>query len=523
MAEAASKAGQSLQEADPRLRAWAEANGHGAKSVKEVEAALKKQKGELGDLAKNMVAGTEEQLTAWQKLKTSVGTAVEGKVTLDASQFEGEAGAAMREALELAGLIEPGMHGDVTLDGSQLEAAADNYIKLLSELLSMISEGGGSTGRGGGGGSKKKDAGADAARAAEEARRAQEAAWQRELDDQLKYLERKKRMREIDTQQEIKELERIAATYARTTEQKIAMEDKLFEARARLRDEEIAHIDKLNQGVITALRNRYEEQRKIEDEQLRNAADGWRKWADESVQAIQRQIDALDALTKSEDREAQEAAKRRKIEATRQMLEYTTDDANRERLQKELQRLEEDLAKWQRSNAIADEKDRLRSEQEAIRERAQAEQEAIAKQQDELSALYDERLKDAALRAEAERMLTQSSQEDILKLIGDFAPDYEATGKTLGERLFSGLTSMLGPLTDWFRGINDQITAVQDRAAQAALNAADAFYAGSQNSQNVSAPPPINVENNFYVPVESPADTQRKIQQANEDLAALLV
>jgi len=51
---------------------------------------------------------------------------------------------------------------------------------------------------------------------------AQEEAWQKALDDQLKFLDRKKRLGEINTQEEIRQLERIEAHYAKTTQQKVA-------------------------------------------------------------------------------------------------------------------------------------------------------------------------------------------------------------------------------------------------------------------------------------------------------------
>jgi len=413
------------------------------------------------------------------------------------------------------------MHSEVYIDTQQ---AMDDLRAVIEYAVSNGLELTGGGGKGGGG---RKNAAEDARKVAEEARRAQEAAWQKRLDDQLRYLERKKRLGEIDTQEEIRQLEIIMKKYAKTAEQKRRLDDMLFEARARLRDEEISEIDKLNQGIITALRNRYDEQRKVEEKRLDESSQSWRDWGDANVKAIQAQIDALDDLNKFEDREEQERKKVRKIEATRQMLEYTTDDANREQLQKELERLEADLAKWRRQNEISDAKEQLRAEQEAIRERVQAEQEGIDQQRDAMRLMYDDLTKDAALRAEAERMLTQSSQEDILRLIGDFAPDYEATGKTLGERLHAGLMDKLGPIVDWFKGLNDQIIAIQDRAQQAALDAADAFYTGSHGGQGGAAgqantPPQVNVVNNFNVPVESPADTQRRIEQANEDLALLL-
>gem|GEM_PF-2265572 len=417
----------------------------------------------------------------------------------------------------------------INLTGSaeiEIQGAIDQLNALIDYAVANGLDLTGSTQRRSGGGGRRNNAAEEARRAAEEARRAQEAAWQKQLDDQLKFLERKKRLGEISTQEEIRQLEIIMARYARTTQQRIAMEERIFEAKARLRDEEISEIDKLNQGIITALRNRYEEQRKIEEGRLKESRDSWRKWGDENVKAIQAQIDALDELTKFEDREEQERKRLRKIEATQQMLLFATDDYNREQLQKELQRLEEEFARWQRQNALSDQKELLRAEQEAIREKVQAEQEAIDAQSDELARLYDERLKDAALRAEAERMLIQGNQEAILDLIGSYAPDYEAHGKTLGERLIAGLTDNLGPMVDWFEDLNNMIIGVQDRIAQTALDAADAFYAGQHqqvSQQAVGAgSATINPTYIFNVPVESPSDTARKVEQTNEALAALL-
>ena len=485
-------------------------------------------------------AGKQELTPELQKLGKELGftnTTVKGaQVSLQAYETEMSDTADSADALGVQLLTlasQAYIHGEITLDEQQAIEAAVAAGMSVEEFAAKCAEYGidlkqnAKGGRGGGGGkSRKERAAEEARRAAEEAQRAQEAAWQKELDEQLKFLERKKRLKEIDTQEEIRQLEYIAAHYARTTEQKISMEEKLFEAKARLRDEEIAEIDKLNQGVITALRNRYEEQQKIEEKRLKESVDGWREWADESVKAIQAQIDALDALNKQEDRDEQERKKLHKIEATREMIAYTHDEANREQLERELRRLEEDFAKWQRNNAIADEKERLRAEQEAVRERAAQEQEAIAKQREELAELYDERLQGAALRAEAERMLAQADRQQILDLLGSHAPDYDAWGSSLGQRLHDGLTGALGNLSDWFTGLNDAYIALQDHMMQTVLAASDAFYAGGRQREadQAASAPPVEIHNvyNFNVPVESPADTARRIQQVNETLASQL-
>jgi hypothetical protein len=496
-------AGKALQNADPKLKAWAQAyaksSGQAVASVDDVIAILGKEGDVLDAETSAMEADLTGLLAYWYGVR---------------------------------GGIEPGINGKLTAEGSQLMAEANSAIAILEKLLSLLGVTGGvgdgtSARRGGGGGG---GGGAqDAAREAEAARRAQEEAWQKALDAQLRYLDHKKRLNEISTREEIAELERIMKKYAKTAEQKIQMEEKIFEARAKLRDEEISQIDRLNDGILTALRGRYEAQRRIEEERLDASIEAWRTWADESTKAIQAQIDALDELSKAEDRDAQEAEKLRKLEATRQMITFTTDEANLEQLRKELERLEADYASWQRKNAIADQKELLRKEQEAIQERAQAEQDALTEQKDELAKVYEERLKDASLRAEAERMLMRDSQDDILALIADYAPDYEATGKTLGERLYKGFQSVAGNISTWFDKLTSGIQALQSQAAQSALAASDAYYSARQAGQagggaaaSDGAPVTVNNTNNFNVPVETPGDTARKIQQANEALAAMI-
>jgi|GEM_PF-4730338 len=261
-------AGKELKNADPELKKWAktytDSSGKAVSSIDDVIAALKEEKGVLETETTAMENNLNDMLQCWYAVRDG---------------------------------IEPGINGELTADGTPLFNEADNAIGVLETLLEMLSMTGGEgdgaeneTRRGGGKSRRQREA-EEARKAAEEYQRALEAAWQKKLDDQLKFLDRKKRLGEISTQEEIRQLEIIAAKYAKTTQQKIAMEDKLFEARARLRDEEIGQIDKLNQGIITAISNRYQEQRKIEEKRLKASSDSWREWADESVKAIQAQIE----------------------------------------------------------------------------------------------------------------------------------------------------------------------------------------------------------------------------------------
>ena len=47
-------------------------------------------------------------------------------------------------------------------------------------------------------------------------------------------------------------------------------------------------------------------------------------------------------------------------------------------------------------------------------------------------------MKDAALQAEAEKLILTQSQDELLSLISSYAPEYDALGQTLGEKLLDG-------------------------------------------------------------------------------------
>ena len=111
--------------------------------------------------------------------------------------------------------------------------------------------------------------------------------------------------------------------------------------------------------------------------------------------------------------------------------------------------------------------------------------------------------------------LATCTQEDILKLITAFAPEYNAAGQTLGEQMLAGFAEKTGVIADWMEGLNGMIAGVQQGLNAALHNAADNFYLEHPAAAGVT----ITQQNTFNTPVESPAETAWRIQQANEQLA----
>ena len=346
------------------------------------------------------------------------------------------------------------------------------------------------------------------------------------FNDELSRIDRLRSRNEISTQEQIEQLERVAQTHAQTAEQREKIEEKLYQAQQALRKEDEASINRLNSGLLTALRARYEEQRDAEVERLNESKQAWKDWSDVSCEAIQAQIDALDEQAEAEDRAKTDAENLRAIDKAKQALAYETDEYNRRQLEKQIAELEakreEQLKKWE----VSDRKEALRDEMEAVKEKAKTEQETIQSEIERIKELYAERLEAAKLQAEAEQLLMKGNQEEILKLMEGYAPEYEATGKALAERLYESIQSSIdGDITEWLKDTNAQMEWFHQRLMEQVQEMSNNFFIG-QMASKVNRPEVKPVTNNkfetnieFNQPIESPAEVARRIEMIGYRLA----
>lgn len=299
------------------------------------------------------------------------------------------------------------------------------------------------------------------------------------------------------------------------------LERRLLTVQAQIAVRDAASLDALLGGIVTALTNRYETMRSAELAMLSESREAWEAWRDGSAGAIQTQIDALDALAQAEDRAAEEEDYLRNIEKLKQALLYEQDTFNRGQLTRQLTAAQEEYEAWLSKTAREDEKAALYDQLAAVNERTQAELDALDAQAAAMNEAYGERLSAAALQAEAEKQLMESSQQELLSLIAQFAPDYNATGQTLGEQLLEGFMEKVGSVEGWTDTLGGMIAAVQQTISAGLQSAAEGFY--REHAATAAAGVTITQQNTFNTPVESPADTAWRIQQANEALAVQLL
>lgn len=410
------------------------------------------------------------------------------------------------------------VRGDVQVDTSAAAAALSGLAVIAAGLLALLSalgvvSGETSAPKPSGGGGGKKDDEEDAKRKAEQARKDA-------IEADYRAIEHRRTMNEISFEEELAQLEELRRKHRLNAEEMMDWEEKVHEVQQEIRDRDTDSVDTLTEGIISALQNRYESMRDAELARLDESRKAWEDWKDSNVASIQAQIDALDDLTESEDRETQKAEKLRKVASLKEQLTYEQDAYNRAKLQQQLdaaQKAYDDLVtKYDR----ADQKKALQDQITAVENQADSELDAIDQQEDAINAAYDERLKAASLQAEAEKVLMSNTQQQIIDLIAAYAPDYNATGQNLGEQLYQGFLGRVGNIANWFASFNASIDQLQDAAASAVTSATGSFYAEHNGQTQTAAPPTVVYQTvNYNQPAETPSQTARRLAEANEALA----
>ena len=425
---------------------------------------------------------------------------------------------------EQALMIQAAMGVDVSQPLSAIQAV----IALITTLLSLMGQagisaggGGGSRGGGGGGGSRRGDDQADAAEAARRAAEEAERRRQEAIEADYRLIEHRRHMNEITFEEELAQLEALRQKHQLNAEEIMDWEEKVYDLKQEIRERDAESLDQLSDSVIDALENRYQAMLDGETARLEQSREAWQTWRDDSVRAVEDQIAALDQLAKAQDREKQDAEELRKIEKLRQQIAYEQDDFNRAKLQQQLDQALESREERLARLDLEDQKEALRAQIEQIEQAADSQLEALDREQEAVEAAYAERMQEAALRAEAEKLILSQSQDELLSLLEQYAPEYDALGQTLGERLLDGFARGVGDVAAWFEDFSARLTQAQADMAALAQSAADAFYDSRQTPQAAPAVT-VNQTVEFNQPVETPAQVARRMEEVNEALAVML-
>ena len=382
--------------------------------------------------------------------------------------------------------------------------------------------------------SKNSDEQMDMEKRLYNARKAQQEAEERAakeaLDAALKGIENKKALGKLTTEEEINQLQRIRQTYRMNAEDAMSLEIQLYNLKKNLQNEQTDKLDNIADGVIKALENKYEKQKESETKRINQSIDSWKKWENETVSAIQGQIDALDELSKAQESEEQRQEYEQKRQATALQLAYEKDDYNRKQLQKELNRLDKEEAKRLEAEAREKQKEELQKQMDKVKEESEKQQEMLKKRQEALNKQYEKLTSSFALEQEAQKIIMQQGMNGVINLINSYAPEFNLAGKSLADKLFEGFKSHNWDIDAYADYIQKGVSAAYTKAASTAAKAADEFWRSrieydrqtGMTTAQVKAPK-IDLTVNFNQPVESPIETQRRLQNVARELARQII
>lgn len=473
------------------------------KTLTQIQPVLKKAGISTENLGKGM-EGLDDAVAAAEKSMGSAANGIAGKL-------EGVIRWAEQTKQSLT------ISGSVNVDTSASIQALNGLIAVAQTALALLNALGlgGGTGKSGGGGGSKAD---DAEKKAEEARK---KALQADYDR----IEHRRHLNEISLEEELAGLEEIRRKHQMTAEEIMAWEEKVYDLKKEIRERDADSIDQLADGVVSALEKRYEAMRDAEIQRLDKSREAWEQWRDDSVQAIEDQIAALDQLADTEDEEKKSAEELRKIEKLRREVEYEQDAYNRQKLQQQLDEAVASREERLRKLELKQQKEALQEEIEKIKDQASEKIKELDGEQDAIEKAYEERLKAASLQAEAEKLLMTKSQDEIMNLLYEYVPEYDALGKSMGEKLLEGFQSKAGSIADWFRGFNDQLARMQEELAGSLNAATDRFYESRRDTASQSGAggaPVVQQTVNFYEPVESPSQVARRMEDVNDQLGMMM-
>ncbi|WP_317725154.1 phage tail tape measure protein [Clostridium tetani] len=241
----------------------------------------------------------------------------------------------------------------------------------------------------------------------------------------------------------------------------------------------ISEVDKFNDKVKNALKARYESSLATEENYFNTRSESISKWKDENINAINTvydaRIKALDDGLKAEDRADKNKEELKRINRLKEAISFEHNEFNKAEMNKELSKLIADRNKRLHRESIEDEKSSLEQKKQneinSINKSHEEQRRGLERQLQSTRAYYSEKLKLANLEAEAQKLIVENNQEEIIKLLKEYDKDYEEAGKTLGERLADGMAEQIYPILDtMIENIGDKLKNIRTNEIEKALS-----------------------------------------------------
>lgn len=281
----------------------------------------------------------------------------------------------------------------------------------------------------------------------------------------------------------------------------VSMSNTIVETTKKIDKEFLDGVNKFADKIKNALKEKYSEEEKAQEESLNIQLDNLGRWKEKSIEninsvystqiknveestnitikALERQLDALDKEEKEHNIALKDKEDFEREAEIRKLLSMNYSKKKKEELQKELDELlkarEErkykeniDTQKENLQQQIKNEHDKLEQTKKQLEEDKEhslkviadtyeAEKDSLDKKLKDLKKFYEKKLKEANLNAEAEKLIVDNNQKDIVELLESYGDQYENVGITLGDKLVQGFTGQLNNLQNIIEGVTSNI------------------------------------------------------------------
>ncbi|WP_422678784.1 phage tail tape measure protein [Clostridium botulinum] len=320
--------------------------------------------------------------------------------------------------------------------------------------------------------------------------------------------------------EKIKELENrykeLAKTFGYTAEETIKAKKSLEEAKTELINMSNA-VDDAKQKIIdaqkeadkkvsdsinnmvdrikSALKQRYEDELKAQEDHINNELKNLDRWKDESIKRIESfydaKIEAIDKQLVEEDKADKNAEELKKINQLETALEYEHNEFNKIEIQKELNNLLKEREKRIHKEQLEEQKEHLQKEKENelknINSIYESNRQSLEKQLEDYRSFCAKKTNDAALQAEAERIIMDNNQKEIIQLLHSYEEAYQQAGQSLGEKLVEGFKPKIEELKDMIASIQESFEVARNSALNSMAAQSSAINSIKQYSSNVTS------------------------------------
>ncbi|EPY2286644.1 phage tail tape measure protein [Clostridium sporogenes] len=279
------------------------------------------------------------------------------------------------------------------------------------------------------------------------------------------------------------------------------------------------YIDKFKEDIVNALKAKYEDELKLQEKSINNQIQNLEKWKDESIKRITEvydtKIKAIEAQLEEEEKIDKDREEMKKINSLKSAIDFEHNEFNKAEMQQELNNLLKEREKRLHREQLEEQKKKLEKEKEDklqnINSIYESNKKSLEKQLEDYRAFCEKRTQDAVLQAQAEKMIMDNNQKEIVELLHSYSKEYEYAGQTLGQKLVDGFSPKIQEIKDMIASITDEING----ARQNALDLSRGVSSVTTNNSSVTN----NRNNTFNVYASNNNGGSRSIESELRSLA----